>query len=66
MKINSKFEHLVKSNRDNYIFYLNQKSYVNFSNLLNKKYDIAFEEFQKLVKLNNDSILNDIYNPFYI
>jgi len=66
MKINSKFQHLVKSNRDNYKSYLNQKSFENFSNLLNKKYDIAFEEFQKLVKSSNDSILNNISNPFYI
>ena len=53
MKINSKFQHLVKSNRDNYKSYLNQKGFENFSNLLNKKYDIAFEEFQKLVKSSN-------------
>ena len=67
MTTNSKFLHLVNSNRDKYISYLNNNGFRDFANLVKEECTEAKKKFDALIiKSSDDDILKNISNPFYI
>lgn len=67
MITNSNFLHLVNSNRDKYISYLNNNGFHDFANLVKEESAEAKKKFDKLIiQSSDDDILKNISNPFYI